>query len=166
MNNYRSTAAIYPECIDSRRLFMQADYFLLTKEQADSFVCSFMEWCAGLWQNDFIISWHYYGRKVGFNKLLDAIREDESCVSSFVGAVASDQIHNQRAVNRFVRQIERYENEVYPSDASADYMNFFSLKKHSWSPATFPGRNSFPLSFVNRGERAFLLHPFLNWRVT
>lgn len=129
MNNYRSTAAIYPECIDSRRLFMQADYFLLTKEQADSFVCSFMEWCAGLWQNDFIISWHYYGRKVGFNKLLDAIREDESCVSSFVGAVASDQIHNQRAVDRFVRQIERYENEVYPSDASADYMNFFLAQK-------------------------------------
>lgn len=118
MSNYRSTASIYPQYTDSRVLRMEADFFLLTKEQAICFVRNFIEWCTALWQNDFITRWWSGDRKIGFTKLLDAIQDVENLAIGFESAVPSEQICNQRAINRFVREVERYENEMHPSDAS------------------------------------------------
>ena len=76
MGNYKSTTAIYPHCVDSRSLCMEANYFLLTKEQATGFARGFVEWCAALWQKDFVITWHFDNRNMTLARVLEAIGKD------------------------------------------------------------------------------------------
>lgn len=155
MSNYRSTASIYPQCIDSRVLRMEADFFLLTKEQTICFVHNFIEWCTALWQNDFITRWRSGDRKIGFTKLLDAIQDVGNLAIDFESAVPSEQIYNQRTVNRFIREVERYENEMHPSDASADYMNFFLTQKAQLESGSLSWKE-FILSFFHEQGRICL----------
>lgn len=129
MGNYKSTTAIYPHCVDSRSLCMEANYFLLTKEQATGFARGFVEWCAALWQKDFVITWHFDNRNMTLARVLEAIGKDGNYAVGLEGTVMCEQIPNQRAFSRFLRNVERYENTVCPSDASSDYMDFFLSQK-------------------------------------
>ena len=155
MSNYRSTAAIYPQCIDSRRLCMEAVYFLLTKEQATGFARSFLEWCAALWQKDFIITWHADNKKMGLSRLLEAIGQDANYAVGLEGTVMCEQIPNPRAFRRFLRDVERYENTAFPSDASSDYMDFFLSQKEQLESGKISWKE-FILSFFREQGRVCL----------
>lgn len=129
MVQYKSAADIYPQCVDSRWLYMEADYFQLTKEQRNAFVGSFAQWCATLWEKDFLISCYVNDHKTPFSNLTEKTQFCEDHIIIFDGAVQTGQIRDHRAFNRFRKHMERYENEFCPSDASIDYTDFYRKQK-------------------------------------
>lgn len=133
MNQYKSSAGIYPQCVDSRWIYMEADYFQLTKEQKSGFVSAFAEWCAAFYEKDFLISCHVNDHKTPFINLAEKIQSCEDHIIVFEGAVRTDQISDSRAFNRFTKFMERYENETCPSDASVDYTTFYRRQKAKFS---------------------------------
>lgn len=133
MVQYKSAAGIYPQCVDSRWLYMEAEYFQLTKEQRNAFVGSFAKWCAALWEKEFLISCYVNDRKTPFSDLTEKIQCGEDHVIIFEGAVQTDRIRDHRTFNRFLKHMERYENEFFPSDASVDYIDFYRTLKEKFS---------------------------------
>lgn len=160
MTQYNSSARIYPQCVDSRWLYMEVDYFQLTKEQRNALVGSFAQWCTTLWEKDFLISCYVNDRKTPFFNLTEKIQCCEDHIIIFEGAVQTDQISDHRAFNRFLKYMERYENEFCPSDASIDYTDFYRKQKAKYLAGSITLKE-FVLSLLREpGKICFSPAPF------
>lgn len=57
MIRFISAIETFPKCIDARYLFMRAEFFALSKNQADDFVCSFLDFIKEIMGDQCILSW-------------------------------------------------------------------------------------------------------------
>lgn len=160
MRKYRSTGAVYPARIDSRRLYMEASFFLLTKEQVTGFASEFVEWCDRQWKKDFITIWRIDGRQTKAEKLLKVIGNTGELLVGFEGAVQTEKIGNNFSFFQLLREIEAYENEEHPSDASTDYLNFFLAKKTQLINGDVSWKEFVLSFFKERGKLCISTAPF------
>lgn len=116
---------------DSRYLFLEAEYFDLTREQADSLIEAFVVWCEGLFSEGFVTDWscnRTKGReKTGKpEKLLSLFREGDVWAIGFDGAVRCNTIYNKTSYRTYLRT-QRYSMPGRPrgSDVSEDYWAFY-----------------------------------------
>ena len=117
--------------VDSRYLFLEAEYFDLTREQADSLIEAFVVWCEGLFSEGFVTDWSCCGlkgrEKTGkLEKLLPMIREGDGWAIGAEGAVRCDAIYNKTSFRAYLRT-QRYPALGYLKevDISEDYWAFY-----------------------------------------
>lgn len=117
--------------VDSRYLFLEAEYFDLTREQADSLIEAFVVWCEGLFSEGFVTDWDCCGLKSRWKtgkpeKLLSAFREDGIRNFGLSGAVRCNTIYNKTSYRTYLRT-QRYSMPGRPkgSDVSEDYWAFY-----------------------------------------
>ena len=117
--------------VDSRYLFLEAEYFDLTREQADSLIEAFVVWWEGLFSEGFVTDWDCCGLKSRWKtgkpeKLLSAFREDGIRNFGLSGAVRCNTIYNKTSYRTYLRT-QRYSMPGRPkgSDVSEDYWAFY-----------------------------------------
>lgn len=155
MNSFRTEAYLQPHIIDKRNLRMDADFFLLTKEEVISLLHSFVKWCNAAFNDSCITSWiNDNGRRTKYERIIDEISKKAhiGVAVGFEGVVRSEIIYNKRTFHAFAKRHAFAPSNGIICDFSADYMDFYHSQRSrlvngeiSWKEAV--------LSFFNEPKR-------------
>lgn len=148
-----STSTIDSNCVDTRILHMEAEFFQLTKAQADTLLCEFAAWCIQRLSGQFIINWFWDNRRAKPETLLKKIPSKDAGIVSLEGTVASDYIYNSKTLEQYKRTL------LYPSPGtrkdtglSDNYLAFYRRQLEKRQQNSLSWKDTV-LSFFNEPDR-------------